>query len=222
MICESFVRRWTRRAGLAIGMTIVMASFRCTYAVAGTEVAIVFDHVAAGTLETADGQRVEIDRAAVVFSWVELVPCMGAESAETLLLATASAHDVVLPRLLDTPYVERLEPSGPAMMGTLSPPAGRYCSARISIAPSAAGTPSIDLRVRDASGLEVAITGEVTRRQEYSFASPLVVDERTRTVELVVTSCPSRWLEGVDATDPDATAIADAALATLVVTHRPL
>ncbi|MHA7634515.1 hypothetical protein [Corallococcus sp. M7] len=102
----------------------------------------------------ADGQVLTLTRGYVTLGSVELKPCEEALGWRLLKalspIGTAHAHSVGSPLRLGTPHVSGLErPDGNVLtLGTVRPPPGRYCRARLTFEPAdadAEGLPGVDM-----------------------------------------------------------------------------
>ncbi|MCI0572467.1 MAG: hypothetical protein L0Y66_17060 [Myxococcaceae bacterium] len=88
-----------------------------------------------------DGAQVTLTRGLVALRSVELVPCPASALRRVLEalspIGTAHAHEEGSPRKLGVPHVLALARDTEArLLGSLYPPPGRYCSARIVLAPA--------------------------------------------------------------------------------------
>lgn len=101
----------------------------------------------------ADGQVLTLTRGYVALGSVELRPCEEALGWRLLKalspVGTAHAHSVGSPLKLGVPHVSGLErPDGDVLtLGTVRPPPGRYCRARLTFEPAdadAEGLPGAD------------------------------------------------------------------------------
>ncbi|MFP2910506.1 hypothetical protein ACLESD_36805 [Pyxidicoccus sp. 3LFB2] len=107
------------------------------------------------TLVNDRGLRASFTRALVTLGSVELLPCETSGWRRLLRglspVSTAWAHSVSSPRRLGTPHVLGLERADGEVtaLGTLRPPPGRYCRARLTFQPADA----------DAEGLAAAAEG---------------------------------------------------------------
>ncbi|WP_164019932.1 hypothetical protein [Pyxidicoccus trucidator] len=107
------------------------------------------------TLVNDQGTRASLTRALFTLGSVELMPCEEAGWRRLLRglspVSTAWAHSVSSPRRLGTPHVVGLEREDGEVtaLGTLRPPPGRYCRARLTFQPADA----------DAEGLSAASAG---------------------------------------------------------------
>jgi hypothetical protein len=100
----------------------------------------------APTFATASGERVTLTRAIVTLSSVELFPCQGAAAQLWRWMSPvgiARAHGVGTERRLAAPILhDILAPEAElAELGKVHPYAGRYCWARVTLAPADADTP---------------------------------------------------------------------------------
>jgi hypothetical protein len=165
------------------------------------------------------GYTVEIDRAYVVTSTVELEGCDGTAAAGwRRYLAwegTAWAHEHGSPTRLGAPFVQALvgggEPGG--TLGTLRPPPARYCRVRVGLGPAdadARGLPE-DLRLvgktcfvagrfRADGGEAQAFTVASTAALEVELPlGPLVLaEESPRRRALLLGLHAAHWFDGVD------------------------
>ncbi|RKH88042.1 hypothetical protein D7Y21_16455 [Corallococcus sp. AB045] len=101
----------------------------------------------------ADGQVLTLTRGYVTLGSAELKPCEEALGWRLLKalspIGTAHAHSVGSPLRLGTPHISGLErPDGSVLkLGTVRPPPGRYCRARLTFEPAdadAEGLPGAD------------------------------------------------------------------------------
>jgi hypothetical protein len=171
------------------------------------------------------GDRITLERAHVTLGSVEIIPCQTSSAWRWLRalspIGTAEAHEANTPRRLGTPHVSGLglADGEPKVLGTLEPPPGNYCRARLVFAPADADaeglTPEVDMegrtlllegRVLPANGgpeqpfrLESA---SLTNAELWLEGLALTPDalEATRTLHLAY----DRWLDGVDPTSPGA------------------
>ncbi|MBN9681950.1 MULTISPECIES: hypothetical protein [unclassified Corallococcus] len=106
------------------------------------------------SLTRADGQVLTLTRGYVALGSVELKPCEEALGWRLLKalspIGTAHAHSEGSPLRLGTPHVSGLErPDGNVLtLGTVRPPPGRYCRARLTFEPAdadAEGLPGVDM-----------------------------------------------------------------------------
>ncbi|NBD09950.1 hypothetical protein [Corallococcus silvisoli] len=144
-------------------MVLVLTLCACGERVDGVHVTLGLEHkataegvVAAGgarTITRADGQTLTLTRGYVTLGSVELRPCEEALGWRLLRalspVGTAHAHSTGSPLKLGTPHVSGLErPDGNVLtLGTLRPPPGRYCRARLTFEPAdgdAEGMPAAD------------------------------------------------------------------------------
>lgn len=175
----------------------------------------------------AQGARVALTRAHVTLGSVEIFPCQTTSSAWRWLRAlspigTAHAHEAGTPRRLGIPHVSGLErPDGEALaLGTLQPPPGSYCRARLVFAPADADAEGLTI-ARDMEGKTLLLEGqfepsngeEPARSFHLESASLANVEvwlegislsedtlEASRTIHLAYDT----WLDGVDPTADDA------------------
>lgn len=180
------------------------------------------------TFTTVEGEHVTLTRGFVTLGSVELKPCE--EGAAWRLLralspiGTAHAHSAGSPRRLGTPHVTSLEqPDGAVLdLGTLRPPPGRYCRARLGFEPAdadAEGLPSPDTGV-DMVGRTLWLDGTVApasggeprpfHLESSNLASVEVVldgvslSEASPLAERVLSLAYDTWLDGVELGSPDA------------------
>lgn len=91
---------------------------------------------------TAQGEQLTLSRAHVTLSSVEIFPCETSSAWRWLRMlspiGTAEAHEAGSPRRLGIPHVSGLGlADGEALaLGTLEPPPGSYCRARLVFAPA--------------------------------------------------------------------------------------
>lgn len=178
---------------------------------------------AAGTVRqftTAQGDRITLSRASLTLHSVEIFPCE--TSAWRWLrrlspIGTAEAHEAGSPRRLGVPHVRGLEqPDGEGLeLGTLHPPPGSYCRARLVFAPADADAEGLSDQA-DMEGRTLRLEGEWFPAGGGS-ARPFVLEtnslanaevaleglsltpdalEARRTILLAY----DRWLDGVDPT----------------------
>ncbi|AKJ03552.1 hypothetical protein ATI61_119195 [Archangium gephyra] len=171
------------------------------------------------------GDLITLDRAHVTLGSVEIFPCQTSSAWRWLRalspIGTAEAHEANTPRRLGTPHVSGLAlPDGePKALGTLRPPPGSYCRARLVFAPADADaeglTPEVDMEGRTlllegrflpASGgpeqpfrLESATLTNAEVWLEGLSLTPEAL-EASRTLHLAY----DRWMDGVDPTSPGA------------------
>lgn len=174
---------------------------------------------------TAQGDQLTLTRAHVTLSSVELFPCQTSSAWRWLRMlspiGTAEAHEAGSPRRLGTPHVSGLElADGESLaLGTLEPPPGSYCRARLVFAPAdedAEGlAPGMDMAGRTLllEG-QLAPSGGGTARPFHLETASLTnaevwleglslsqeALEASRTVHLAYDT----WLDGVDPASPDA------------------
>lgn len=144
LLCLAACAGGERVEGLELTLGLTTARVRPAMELAGPR-----------TLVNDTGTRASLTRALVTLGSVELMPCE--ESGWRRLLrglspvGTAWAHSVSSPRRLGTPHVVGLDGADGEVLelGTLRPPPGRYCRARLTFQPADA----------DAEGLAAASTG---------------------------------------------------------------
>ncbi len=173
------------------------------------------------------GEHITLSRAHVTLSSVEIFPCATGSAWRWLRhlspVGTAHAHSESNPQRLGVPHVSGLErPDGEALaLGTLRPPPGSICRARLTFAPADA----------DAEGLSAAADMEdKTLRLEGSFSpaeggpsqpfllessgvfnvelsvEALTLSADTREADLVIHLAYDRWLDGASPSAPEASA----------------
>lgn len=99
------------------------------------------------SLASVDGEELVLSELFWTTTAVELVPCDSlAQKVWDVIVPSAHAHGVTSARRLALPVVERASAQEPFTLGTLRPPAGRYCSVRYEVGSADA----------DAVGLESA------------------------------------------------------------------
>ncbi|NOK33779.1 hypothetical protein [Corallococcus exercitus] len=146
---------------------LLCALSACGERVDGMRVTLGLEHRAAHGVQAAsgersftraDGQTLTLTRGYVALGSVELKPCEEALGWRLLKalspIGTAQAHSVGSPLKLGTPHVSGLErPDGNVLtLGTLRPPPGRYCRARLTFEPAdadAEGLPGGDVDMVD-------------------------------------------------------------------------
>lgn len=181
-------------------------------------------------LTTDLGYRVELARAYVVIEQVKLIACPeepGAAAAARRLLwprGLALAHGADDdPTLLGVPYVEDAMRADfdPGEIGTIRPPPGRYCQARVVIAPADDDAEALPVDI-DMVGASLYLEGtyqaagaaEPTRfvlrssdRREAVIPlvdryggepTPLVLDGGHRVARVPIGSLTNFWLDGID------------------------
>ncbi|MFL5353168.1 hypothetical protein [Archangium sp.] len=174
---------------------------------------------------TAQGEQLTLTRAHVTLSSVEIFPCQTSSAWRWLRMlspiGTAEAHEAGSPRRLGIPHVSGLElADGESLaLGTLEPPPGSYCRARLVFAPAdedAEGlAPGMDMEgktlllegqlVPEGGGpvrtfhLETASLTNAEVWLEGLSLTPEAL-EASRTVHLAYDT----WLDGVDPASPGA------------------
>ncbi|QRO02089.1 hypothetical protein JRI60_25295 [Archangium violaceum] len=172
------------------------------------------------------GERITLTRAYVTLSSVEIFPCPTTSAWRWLRLlspiGTAEAHETSSPRKLGVPHVSGLErPDGEALaLGTLQPPPGSYCRARLVFSPADADAEGLPTGA-SMEGKTLLLEGEVLptgggaarpfRLETNGLANAEVsleglsltqdAPEASRTVQLAY----DKWLDGVDPTSAGAT-----------------
>ncbi|MCY1078469.1 hypothetical protein [Archangium lansingense] len=171
------------------------------------------------------GDRITLTRAHVTLSSVEIIPCQTSSAWRWLRMlspiGTAHAHEANTPRRLGTPHVSSLErPDGePLALGTLEPPPGNYCRARLVFAPADADAeglvPEVNMvgRTLLLEGQVLPADGGPVRPFRLESASLINAElsleglslspdamETSRTLHLAY----DRWLDGVDLASPEA------------------
>ncbi len=171
------------------------------------------------------GEHVTLTRAHVTLSTVEFFPCQTSSAWRWLRglspIGTAEAHETGSPRRLGTPHVSGLErPDGEELpLGTLKPPPGSYCRARLVFAPADADAEGLTA-ARDMEGKTLLLEGQIlpahggaarrfhletdslTNAEVWLEGISLTPEalEASRTIHLAY----DRWLEGVDPASPGA------------------
>ena len=183
----------------------------------GVEVRVVSQPVALGSdahVESALGQEVALDAIEWTTAEVELLPCVSAwNTAMDWLIPSAHAHGVGTPTRLSVPTVERASTTDEVLLGTLAPPAGRYCGVRYRLAAADS----------DAHGLEVSpemlgrsfgargrfsedgattsdFAVESTRSRTAEYPIELELSESHRRATLVIARESASWFSSVDLT----------------------
>lgn len=174
---------------------------------------------------TAQGAQLTLTRAHVTLSSVEIFPCQTSSAWRWLRLlspiGTAEAHEAGSPRRLGIPHVSGLElADGEALaLGTLEPPPGSYCRARLVFAPAdedAEGlAPGMDME-----GKTLLLEGQLVPSgggpaRNFHVETPSLMNaevwleglaltpdalEASRTLHLAYDT----WLDGVDLASPEA------------------
>ncbi|PTL80886.1 hypothetical protein [Vitiosangium sp. GDMCC 1.1324] len=171
------------------------------------------------------GDHITLTRAHVTLSSVEIFPCQTSSAWRWLRMlspiGTAEAHEAGSPRRLGTPHVSALELSDgePLELGTLQPPPGSYCRARLVFAPADADAEGLTAGM-DMEGKTLLLEGQLLpssggpartfRVESANLANAelwleglsLSEDalEASRTIHLAY----DRWLDGVDPTSEGA------------------
>ena len=174
---------------------------------------------------TPQGARITLNRAAFTLSSVEIFPCETSSAWRwprwLSLVATAEAHELGSPRLLGVPHVSGLElPDGQALeLGTLHPPPGSYCRARLIFAPADEDAEGLSTQ-QDMEGRTLLLEGESAPAsgqpaRPFHLETPTLINaevrleglsltpdalEASRTIHLAY----DRWLDGVDPTSEGA------------------
>ena len=174
---------------------------------------------------TAQGEHITLRRASLTLHSVEIFPCEPSAAWRWLRalspIGTAHAHSEGSPRRLGTPHVSGLERADgePLVLGTLHPPPGRYCRARLVFAPADADAEGL-ATWSDMEGRTLVLEGEArsadgSRVRPFRLESRELVNaevglegltlsedalEARRTIHLAY----DRWLDGVDVTSAGA------------------
>jgi hypothetical protein len=169
-----------------------------------------------GALVSEDGATLRLGTARLTVLAATLESCPASPTAALRALlrpAVARAHSEGSPTRLGEPHVVDLRNDAGTVLGELEPPAGRYCSVRLTLGPAdadAVGLPSPDF-----AGTTFAMTGDV------DLPAPRAVSGRS-TGNLTTTAAlePALTLgEGddarIDLVFGDATALSTATLAGL-------
>ncbi len=181
------------------------------------------------TLVNDKGTRASFTRALVTLGSVELLPCEEAGWRRLLRelspLGTAHAHSVASPRKLGTPHVIGLERADGDVtdLGTLRPPPGRYCRARLVFEPAdsdaegltaaSQGPEPVDMvgRSLHVRGAVLASEGGASQPFDVSAGGQTSVDvlldgvtlsEEQPRAELLIVLAWDTWLDGVSPQEP--------------------
>jgi hypothetical protein len=143
--------RASRRLGACVAIAIASAASACS-SQSSEGVSVRFSlqpnaQTAAGAngSENAFGYRVVLTDAYIALSSIQVLECGDTRSAKaqwsSWFLGTAYAHELGTATLLSKPIVGRfVQPQGlsfgSATLGSLSPPANRYCQTRLSFRPA--------------------------------------------------------------------------------------
>ena len=168
---------------------------------------------------TDGGDRISLSRAHVTLSSVELFPCATSSARRwwhwLSPLGTAHAHSTSSPRRLGVPHVLGLEqPDGEVrVLGTLRPPPGSYCRARLVFGPADADAEGLATAGADMEGKTLLLEGELLpagggsaqpfRLEGNGLASielsleGLSLDEDTPKASRTIHLAYDRWLDGV-------------------------
>jgi hypothetical protein len=168
---------------------------------------------------TEAGEHITLSRAFITLSSVELLPCPTAATRLQHVLGwlspigTASAHSAHSPLRLGEPHVSSLSrPEGePLSLGTLNPPPGPWCQARLVFGPADADAEGLSDEPRMV-GRSLLLEGEVSQGNEpprtFRLESRAAVtvdvplESLTLSEDMPVTStfvlALDRWWEGVD------------------------
>ncbi|WNG36834.1 hypothetical protein F0U61_26525 [Archangium violaceum] len=174
----------------------------------------------------AQGARVVLTRAHVTLGSVEIFPCQTSSAWRWLRalspIGTAEAHEASTPRRLGIPHVSGLErPDGESLaLGTLQPPPGSYCRARLVFSPADADAEGLTT-ARDMEGKTLLLEGQFEPSSGEGPTQPFHLEsaslanvevwlegitlsadalEASRTIHLAYDT----WLDGVDPTADDA------------------
>ncbi len=181
-----------------------------------------------GGLATATGPA-SLTRARVGLSSLEVFPCPATGQRRWRALVpwgTAWAHETSTPTRLGGAFLLELSGEYALELGTLAPPAGRYCRARVVFAPFDVHAGVGPELLGRSLVLELAQPGAARtlesrslRGADLELTPPLELaagDEAVLTVELDA----ARWLEGVDPAAPDAGTEALARVAATASAHH--
>lgn len=174
---------------------------------------------------TPQGAHVTLSRASLTLSSVEIFPCETSSAWRWLQalwpIGTAEAHELGSPRLLGVPHVSGLglEDGEPLELGTLHPPPGSYCRARLVFAPADDDAQGLDTQ-GDMVGRTLLLEGEFLPAsgepaRAFHLETPSLINAEVRLEGLSLTPealeasrtlhlAYDRWLDGVDPASPDA------------------
>jgi hypothetical protein len=162
------------------------------------------------TLPALDGV-VRLDALSWAYTEVELSPCVRTVSrAYDLLVPNARAHGTSTPTRLAAPIVQSLESRGPLPLGTLRPPATRYCAVNVTLAAAdrdAAGLvhnpamleKSFEIRgtVGDGATPPREFAGSTAASARARVPVELDLESGAREVTLSIARDPARWFVDV-------------------------
>lgn len=127
-------------------------------------------------LASVDGEELRLSELFWTTTAVELVPCDSlAQKLWDVIVPSAHAHGVTSPRRLALPVVERATAQEPVALGTLRPPAGRYCSVRYEVGTADADAVGLD-SVPAMQGRSLDAVGEF--RESGAEAEPFEITSR--------------------------------------------
>lgn len=202
------------RSRLALGCLLLASLPQCMRVTDGIEVDVSYQPVATPSeIRTNLGYRVRLDRALLVVGQIELQRCDNfvADAWELFTVARARAHVLESPTSLGEPLIlDLMESVGvPEYAGTMKPPPGRYCSARLIAMPADADAVGLTDKNSDMTEHTVRVTGRVESSEiidaaidgpleiEIELEEPMVLDSPG--VEyLAIRIDHRRWFDGID------------------------
>jgi hypothetical protein len=163
-------------------------------------------------LPNVSGHEVLLDELAWTTSELELLPCRSAlQRAADWLVPSAMAHGVSTPTRLSSPAVERATAAEELVLGSLEPPAGRYCGLRYSLGaadPDAAGLTAAPHmqgrsvaargRVTPPSGTASDFSIESARGISAEYPLDFELSESRRHVTVTLDHASERWFTALD------------------------
>ncbi|MEZ4230751.1 MAG: hypothetical protein R3B89_16360 [Polyangiaceae bacterium] len=162
---------------------------------------------------TDRGYQVQLSAGFLVLEHLELQPCVdGTALARMWAPAVAFAHTGGNPRRLAAPVlVDLTQRTREFELGSIKPPAGRYCAFQQSLGPSDADTPGVSPdRVGQSLRLELLVSGgTLDESREVSLVSdsvfdgfyplePMLLDDAHRHVTLQIAHTGVTWFDGID------------------------
>jgi hypothetical protein len=167
---------------------------------------------------SVDGQELRLSELFWTTTAVELVPCDSlAQKTWDVFVPKAHAHGVASPRRLSVPIIERASRREPLVLGTLRPPAGRYCSVKYVLGSADADAVGLDTAPGmlghsvDARG-EFRTSGtepepfEITSRSAVQLVRPidLELSETTPRAVVRIERDEEAWFAGIALAELDA------------------
>ena len=185
----------------------------------GAEVRVVSSPSALSTgerLPSVPGQSLSVTEVQWTSVAVELVPCpTAARRLSSLLVGTAHAHGTATPTRLAVPTVEWASSTDDVVLGTLHPPAERYCELRYTVgaadadAVGIAQAPemvhhSVLARGFDLSG-DAPVPFEIAGQLAFEVLAPLDIDvSHGERITVRIDRERARWFSGIDLAALDA------------------